>query len=143
MNDRYALSALLESPGFLLQELGIGDEVFVYRPRGSGDRSGFVSCEKLGEDIANMGRGFLFRKGAEGQLAIIRFVDPYFRPYRCLFIEFDYASSGGGAYFFCLREEQEDERVFFCLAESLLQLELLPIEAGDELPSPIIAPCSV
>lgn len=124
MNDRNALFELNESPGFLLQELGIGEEVFVYRPCAPEDRSGFVSCETLDEDIANRGRGFLFRKSQNGGLAFIRLWDEFGCPYRLLFLEYDFSCPSGNAFLLCLREEEELQRTFYCSASRLKGLDM-------------------
>lgn len=132
MNDRNALMKLAKSPGFLLQELGIGDEVFVYRPCAPEDRSGFISCVALDEDLANRGRGFVFRKGPEGGLAIVRLYDAFGIPYRLLFLEFDYSCPSGRSFSVCLREDEEWQWHFRCPVSRLRELEL-PLVSESEV----------
>lgn len=136
MNDRNALFELSLSPGFLLQELGVGGEVFVYRPYGPEERSGFVTCDTLDEDIANRGRVFLFRKSSDGGLAIIRLYDEYGIPYRLLFLEFDYACASGREFLLCMREEEEQQRLFYCQASRLQELVMQSSGPLDVIVSP-------
>ncbi len=70
MNDRDALSALLQSPGFLLQELGV-HEVCLYRWRSREWQ--WLSIAQLDEEIWQSGEALVFRQMNDGNAAIIRF----------------------------------------------------------------------
>lgn len=60
MNDRKGLAVLVNSPSFLLRELGLEEEVFLFRPRG--DPWGkAVPLRDLDEDIQHRGLAYLMR----------------------------------------------------------------------------------
>lgn len=92
-----------QSPGYLLEEIGL-EEVFVYRPHGSLERSGLRRASELDADIRNRGPAYLFRM-TEGDPKSIIFSEDGLRRYICVWIAFDYTN---GNFFLTFRSEEDD-----------------------------------
>lgn len=131
MNDRNVLErALVRSPGFLLQELGL-NRLLLFRPRGPIERSREVSLLELDSEIANRGRAWILQPTLNG-FALLRLQDEEKNTYKCLFVEFDYTA---GEYFFGATRNR-GRRVFDLPLAHFRELRLLPTRPRDVMLSP-------
>jgi|GEM_PF-3687750 len=133
MNDRTALRALLESPGFLLSELGI-TTAYLYRPKLPEWR--FVPTTFLDEEIWENGEALVFRLQSDGCSTILRFSGQL--PCPVVFLEADLSLvtvrpdyvGAGKKFFVSLRNEKTDEHRYWP-ASALRLLRMLPPTEKD------------
>lgn len=134
MNDRNALMKLAKSPGFLLQELGIG-MVGLYRHRL--DEYWVLPAAMLDDEIWENGEAMVFRLTADYRPAIVRFSerDSALHPcrldleYALLSIRPNYVGPGQ-KFFVALREGAADHYDYWPVSVISL-LQLLPHTASD------------
>lgn len=141
MNDRQAQEALMESPSFLLQELGMRT-VGLYRLRIREWQ--WLPIEELDDEIWQRGEAMVFRHLDDGRSAIIRFglqSDLSFRchqypGYALVSIRPDYVGEGR-KFLISLREEALGGHMYRS-ARILRRLKRLPFSETDVVLPPFL-----
>lgn len=141
MNDRNAQEALMESPSFLLQELGL-QTVHLYRPR-IGEWQ-WLPIEDLDDEIWQRGEALVFRHLDDGQSAIIRLgllTDLSLRCHHCpgyalVSVRPDYVGEGR-KFLVSLREEALGGHMYLA-AMVLRQLKRMPLREEDIVLPPFL-----
>ncbi len=134
MNDRQAQEAIMESPSFLFQELGI-PTVGLYRLRIREWQ--WLPTAKLDDEIWQQGEAMVFRHLDDGRSAIIRFgllSDWSFRCHQCpgyalVSVRPDYVGEGR-KFLISLRDEALGGHMYLAVS-ALRRLKRLPLREGD------------
>jgi len=83
VQDISSLKVLLDSPGCLLKELGVGENIFLLRFLDVHERSGFIPLRTLDENIHMNGRAHLLCQ-VEAIWTMLRFDNAYGPSRKCV-----------------------------------------------------------